>query len=798
LYNSKAYNGSTSDEAHAFANRALLNTKEGGLGYQVYTIPDGQKLVGTNFKLNPNATLGYSDGEYYYTPDNWYNEAFDKGNLRQEYNVTISGSSDKLNYYISAGYLEDSGIIPSSGFTRFSGLSKADYQVKDWFKVGANVGITHYNIEAPGSQTSWGSTGNLFYTANLIAPIYPMYVRNADGSIKVDHRGLTVYDFGGSSTNFTRPGFSPSNPLGSVALDTYNDYADVVLSKWYAIFTPIEGLTLTANLGANIINQRYNNLYNQFYGNAVSAEGMAAVEHDRDFDVNTQFLGNYIKTIEDVHNIDILVGYESYSRKMQQLGGSRQQLYDPYIGELSNGIQWPPTEMYSSTDRYATEGFLSRLQYDYDGKYFLSGSYRRDASSRFHKDNRWGNFGSAGAAWLISKENFLNEIHWIDMLKLKASYGIQGNDRILDRSGYDNFYPYTNQFKVANSNNEFSLVQNFTGNKDLTWETSYSFNTGIDFGLFNDRLNGTIEYFNRKTEDLLYYQPQPLSSGIDFKPLNVGTINNRGYEVDLNGVVFKNNDIEWSLYANATHVKNKILDLVDELKKNGGEKGSNYIYTVGGSLYTLYMVKAAGVDQETGKMLYYTDPDNGDMTTTDIYTDAKQSNLGETLPNLYGGFGTNVKAYGFDFSVQLAYQLGGKLYDGSYAEIMHSGQGSLAGHNWHKDILNSWTPENHSTTVPRLAASDDSYQVQSSRFVVSSDYLSLNNIVLGYTIPKKLLQKLNISSLRVYASGDNLALFTARQGLDPRTSIGLGSSTTSGNYRYSALRTISGGISITF
>jgi len=798
LYNSRAYNGASAADAYAFADKALLDPKQGGLGYLVYTVPDGEKLIGTNFKLNPKATLGYSDGDFYYTPDNWYNETFNKGNLRQSYDVTISGSNEKLNYYLSAGYLEDSGIIPSSGFTRFSGLTKADYQAKKWLKVGANVGITSYNIKAPTSQTTWGSSGNLFYITNQIAPIYPLYVRNPDGSIKVDSRGNTVYDFGGASTNFTRPFLSNSNPAGSLSLDDYNTLTDVVISKWYAILTPMEGLTLTANMGANVINQRYNYLYNQFYGNSVSSEGLAVVEHDRDFDIDQQYLADYTKKI-DKHNIDILAGYESYSRKMQQLGGNRQNLYNPFVGELSNGIQWPPSDMYSSTDYYATEGILSRLQYDYDGKYFLSGSYRRDASSRFHQDKRWGNFGSGSLAWLISKEDFLNTVDWIETLKLKASYGIQGNDRILDRSGYDNYYPYLDQYKITNDGTGgYSLVTSYIGNKDITWETSSSFNTGIDFELFKNRLNGTIEYFNRKTVDLLYYQPQPLTSGFEFKPFNVGSVSNGGIEIDLNGTVFKNNNIEWTMYANATHVKNKILDLIETSKKLGGIKGSNYIYKVGSSLYTLYMVKFAGVDQETGKALYYVDPDKGDMSTTDDFTKAKQADLGETLPYWYGGFGTDIKAYGFDLSVQLAYQTGGKLYDGSYAALMHSGMGSTAGTNWHKDILKSWTPENPSATIPRLAASDDSYQIQSSRFVTSSDFLSLNNVTFGYTFPKKWVEKAQMSSLRLYVTSDNVALLTARQGLDPRTSIGLGSSTTSGNFRYSALRSISGGISIKF
>ncbi|HNX89704.1 MAG TPA: SusC/RagA family TonB-linked outer membrane protein, partial [Paludibacteraceae bacterium] len=786
LYNSKANGGSTATDAYKYADANLY--AKSGLGYLVYDIPAGEKLIGTNFKLNPNAKLGYSDGDYYYTPDNWYNELFDKGNMRQEYNVSIAGSSDKINFYMSAGYLDDSGIVAGSGFNRYSGRAKVDYNAKKWLKVGANVAYTNYDMQAPGSQNSWGSSANLFYVSNMIAPIYPMYVRNADGSIKVDHRGITVYDFGGSSTNFTRAFMPLANPGITLQLDKYHAYTDVVNSKWSAIITPLEGLQLTANLGANATNQRSNSLSNQFYGGSVGSEGFVTVSHSRQIGINQQYLANYKKLFGNVHNLELLAGYESYALTMQNLSGANSKLYDPYIGELDNAIQTPP-QVSSNTDRYVTEGYLSRVQYDYDGKYFISASYRRDASSRFAPENRWGDFGSIGASWLMSKENFLIGSKWIDMLKFKASYGIQGNDNI------GNYYAYIDQFTVSNSNNNYSVSFLNKGNRDITWETSYAFNTGFDFELFNRRLTGTAEYFSRKTTDLLYYKPVPISLGYSSIPTNVGSILNNGVELDLNAVIFRNKDIEWTANVNATSYKNKITDLSPD-KRETGIKGSNYIYKIGGSLYNTYMRQYAGVDDATGKALYYLDPDNGDMTTTDVYADAKQSDLGSTLAKVYGGFGTQLNAYGFDFSILFSYQLGGKMYDGTYEALMHNGDGK--GTNWSMDILNAWTPENPTSDIPRLNSLDVSYQYQSSRFMVSSDYLSLNSLILGYTIPKAITSKWQIASLRLYVSGDNLGLLSARQGLDPRQVLGLGSSTTSGNYSYSQLKTLSGGITLNF
>ena len=800
LYNSRIYNGSTEAQAYAYAD-ATLYAGSGAAKYLVYTIPEGEKLIGTNFKLNPNATLGYYDGEYYYMPDDWYKETFGHGNLRQEYNVSISGSNDKLNYYLSAGHLSEKGIIPSSQFTRYSGMAKADYQAKSWFKVGANIAFTQYNMQAPTSQTNWGSSGNLFYNTNLIAPIYPMYVRGLDSKgqpyIMRDAQGNIMYDYG-NSTNFIRSFSVMSNPLGSLALDSYNTFMDAVISKWYAVFTPVEGLTITANLGANILNRRYSYLNNPFHGSAIGSNGEVMVEHNRDTEINQQYLASYTKTIADNHNFNLLAGYESYEWTMQQLGGRRQNLYSPWVGELNNGIQWPPSDMYSSTNKYVTEGFLSRLQYDYSGKYFASASYRRDASSRFHPDNRWGNFGSGGLAWLISKEDFFYALNdKINMLKLKISYGVQGNDNL----STSNYYNFADQFEIQNDGNDgFAIVPIAKGNKNITWETSYSWNGGFDFEILNSRLTGSLEYFHRTTKNLLYIKPLPVSSGFRSMPINALDMVNNGAEIDLTATIIKNRNIRWDVFANLTWFHNEIINIPVEANPTQEIITTTYILKKGSSIYNAYLHEFAGVDKETGKALYYIDPDKGDYKTTTEYNESKQANLGPTYAPWYGGFGTTLKAYGFDLGIQFSYQMGGRLFDGIYQELMHSGQSMMSGYNWHKDILQSWTPENPNSKIPRLASSDDTRQLTSSFFLTSSNYLNLNNATLGYTFPEKWLKKAEVSSLRLFISGDNLALFSARQGLDPRANIALGSPTSdfSSGTAYSLLRTISGGISITF
>ena len=799
MYNRYLYSGHTVAESYAYADNNLFNENNGGLGYQVYTVPDGQKLIGTNFKINPNAKLGYSDGEYYYQPDDWYNETF-HNSFRQEYNVSASGASDRFNYYAGVSYLNDGGIVYNSGYQRYTARLNAEYQIKDWIRFVTNMSYSYSDSDNV-SSGSWGSSGNAFYIANNIGPIYPLYVR------KVDEQGnpylykesdRQIYD--SNNTNFKRPNF-----VGNAIRDLYNDvkksYADVLVGKWGLILTPVKGLTLNANVGITSDNTRYNYLYSQF-GSSSGVDGAASVRHIRMFTVNQQYIANYKFDIAELNHIDLMAGYEQYTRKYQRVDGYNDHLFNPLVGELNNADGTDNKTAESYTNMYMTQGFLARAQYDYDGRIFASASFRRDASSKFAPGHRWGNFGSVGGAWLISKESWF-KASWVNMLKLKASYGVQGND------GLDGYYPWSDQYGHSYDGTNYSIAMTYKGNENLTWETSMSFNTGFDFELFNGKLNGTIEYFNRDTKDLLYSKNVPYSSGnpTGVMPVNVGSIRNRGFEVSLDGNIINTRNVNWNWNVNLSNYTNTILSLDDSVSEKG-IRGSNYIYKVGGSLYDAYMYKYAGVDKETGQALYWKHIDevkdeNGNVTTaasdetTAVFSDATRYELGSVLPKLYGGFGTSLNAYGVDFSIQCSFQLGGKYYDGNYQQLMWT-QAS-AGQAWHKDILNAWTPENTNTNIPRMDGDTQVAQSAVDRFFVSSNYLSINNVTLGYTFPAKWTQKIKIASLRLYVAGENLAVLAARKGLDPRNAFGLGSFTMAqGSSSYGAMRTITGGITLTF
>ena len=777
-------------KANAYANQAMLSSTY--LGYQVYSIPQGQQLIGMDGKLNPNATLGYSDGTYYYTPDNWSDEIFEN-NLRQEYNLSISGATEKMNYYMSAGYLDDKGIVPNSGFQRYSARLKADYQVKPWLKMGGNVSFTHYDSREQDTEGGT-SNANIFYASNIMGAIYPMYVRDAQGNIMVDNRGFLRYDYGkpGQDSNGSRNTIPNANPLASYMLDKMKYSGDVVSGKWSADIDIWNGIKAKVNIGVDVNNVRATEMVNPFYGQYSETSGVGGligVSSERTFSVNQQYLLTYNKTFNDVHNVDILAGHESYDYKYQYLYGQREKLYDPNVPELGNGIMNQSNNSYSRN--YATEGWLFRAQYDYDGRYFVSASFRRDASSCFHPDNRWGNFWSVGAGWLLSKEKFLENQSWIDMLKFKISYGLQGNDNLMFQGGlYRNYYPYQDQYTLANSNGDFSTSLYYKGNKEITWETSHSFNTGFDFAFWGGKLGGSVEYFSRKTTDMLYFKPVAASMGYSRFPENVGSMVNRGVELDLYSNIIENKNLSWNVNFNLTHFKNKVLELSPEL--NGQLIDGARIYREDESMYQLYLPKYVGVDSETGESLWaLVTPDENGNTVTKSYSVASENRFasGDILPKVYGGFGTSVTAYGFDLSVSFAYQLGGRILDYTYQGLMDV---AATGSALHKDMLKAWTPENKNTDVPRMNINDQYTNRLTDRFLTSSDYLSLQNITLGYTLPKSLTRKMQIDGVRVFFVADNVALLTARKGLDPRQGY------VAADNVYSPIRTISGGISLNF
>ena len=786
------------------ANQTLLGTgSDGGLGYDVYTYPQGQYLIGTNGKLNPNATLGkavkYGDTTYYLTPDNWMNETY-RNSVRQEYNVNVSAGNDRGSIFTSVGYLNNNGIIEGESMTRFTARIRADYQVKSWLKVGGNMSYAHYTWDnANSDEGSAGSVGNIFAFATHLAPIYPVYMRSVDDQgnvgIMIDEHGLKRYDYGGGlNAGLTRP-FSPnSNALQSVTLDAGNTVGNDFTGTGFAEVKFLKDFTFTINAGTHIDGYRGTSISNMWYGQFVPDGGTIQKSHGRTTELNFQQLLTYRKTIANKHNLDVLVGHENYNRTTESLSGYKKNLFSMKIREL-NGAVVDGQGAASSISEYNVEGYFARLQYNYKEKYFVSASYRRDASSRFNPEHRWGNFWSAGAGWLINKESWF-KAPWVDMLKLKASIGQQGNDNI-------GSYQYIDTYSISNNEGQVAVSFANKGNENISWETMTNINAGVDFELFDGRLNGTAEYFYGLRKDLLFWFTVPASLGYSGYYDNIGDMRNQGVEFSLDGSIIKTRNIEWRAYANVTSYTNKILYLPEERKtvEIEGYKGyasGNKFIGEGLPLRTFYMQKYAGLNKENGKPTWYKDEkdDEGNITgrtTTEKYSEATKYLTGDCTPKAYGGFGTSLHIGDFDLSASFTYSIGGLVYDSGYAAFM-TPPASSTGVNFHKDVLNAWSKDNPDSDIPRFQYGDTEITATSDYYLVDASYLNFQRAQIGYTFPTKLTNKIKISKIRLYVTCDNICYWSYRKGLDPRQSF----TGSTGEAYASPIRTLSGGLNITF
>ncbi len=796
VYNKKISDGLSAYDAHVYANRVLgsSDASSGGLGYMCYSVPDGQYLIGDNGRLNPYATLGnkvsYDGKDYTIMPDDWLKAAY-RNTLRQEYNINVNGGNDAAQMYASLGYLDEPGIAYGSGIERYTARLKATLQANEWLKIGGNVNYAHTITDQAGSSSAY----NIFYAVSRVAPIYPLYIRDGEGNIMTDQNG-NIYDYGdGTNAGLSRPGVEKqTNSLKDDQIQTNRSIGNSFQLTGFADITPtfVKGLKITLNGTVSDYEYRTTQTTQPFYGWSADSypDGYVSKYHYRSYAVNFQQLVNYAHSFGN-HNMTLLVGHENNKSVNEDLSASRTGM-SSYFGnqELSGAIK--DNSGTSSQSKYNTEGYFFRGMYDYDGIYFGQVSFRRDASSRFAPAHRWGNFYSFGGAWIMTKEKWMEETKdWLNMLKLKVSFGQQGNDGIGD-------YRYMDLYEIRNNNGEVAVTIASKGNPDITWETNTNVNVGAEFELFNSKLVGSIEYFYRKTTDMLCYVYFPKSYGYDGRYENVGNMVNKGVEVSLAYNAIRTKDINWSINVNATHYRNKIVSLNPEnrnavLDGHQGYVSSYSFYGEGLPIYTWRLPKYAGVADDGQSQWYVTDS-KGKTTTTKTYTEATYYACGDPTPDLYGGFGTSLKVKGFDLAVNFSYSIGGKVFDYGYQNLMGCPSSSSVGYNFHTDLLNAWSTDNKNSNIPRFQFGDTYAASASDRFLTNGSWLSLQNISLGYTLPQALTSRLGLTKVRVYATADNVYLWSKRKGLDPRTS----STGSPGTENYSFTRTISGGVTLQF
>ena len=775
-------------------------------GYNVYNVADYDVIDPLTGKLNANARQ--------IIPTNWDDEAFSNG-LRQEYNVGINGGNERTQYYMSFNYLDDQSYVKNSDFSRMTGRVRLDHQAFKWLKVGANLAYTHTKTD--GLSIASGMSSNLFAFTQYIAPIYPVYLYDRQGNLVLNEQGGKILDTGDyKDYGYSRLYNASRNPLIEIYNNTNERISDAFNARGYADVNLLKGLVFHADVAIDNFQSWTDKFSAPVTPDASAVNGYGTKTLSRTSVVNATQRLNYDLALGK-NTIGLMVGHETKSENSRGLAAYRSQFFLPennFSYSLTN--QADPA---SSSNGYHLESYLGRAEYSYDNRYSLSATFRRDGSSMFAPESRWGNFWSVGAAWNIAEEPIIKQVfgNTVNRLKLRASYGTQGNDYLLDADGYRIYGGYLDHYSVSNSgtsdNPQFSLVQSYRGNRDLTWEKSKTFDVGLEAALFNNRLSFDLDFFVKNTSDMIGWHTLPMSQGSPNSILtNEQAMRNTGVELTLNGVLVQRHNFTWSAQLNLTHYKNELTRMQEGRPAEGYQVG-NYWRKKGGSLYDWYMYKYAGVDPQTGEGLYYKDVEqpkldadgnqmtdaDGNVITETVQTtvtdvnDATRYQLGKSsLPKVYGGLSTTIQAFGFDLSVQTAFSLGGWTLDESYYSLM---TGTL-GNAMSTDLAKRWQKPGDVTDVPILK---DGYRMtggtMNDRFLIRSDYFSIRNITLGYTLPQRITSSVpGLTSVRIYAVGDNLFLGSKRKGLDPRQSL----SGQVDNSSYSALRTISFGVNVNF
>ena len=766
LRNSYMDNGQSAESAAQTASSILATTATGGLGINPYGTQYPQP-VGTDGKIVAGATPLWDDS---------WEDALSQDAHYTDISASISGGSERTKYYFSLGYLNDQGAYICSGFKRYNLRTNITTDLRKWLQVGLNVSATHSVQDYPKQDDT--AIGNIVLAARSIPSFYSVYERDlTTGEYLLDENGNRIYDYG----NYRKGSYNGYNFAQSMLYDKKEYKRDAASIRGYLQITPLEGLSYKMSLNID-----YNSRFAHFYDNPTYGKepltGGVEKENVRTTGLTYNNVINWNHTFNENHDVRLMAGQEYYEYNTSNFGGSR-------TGVITDGYYEPDvastlSSFYGNSDQYKLLSFFGSAEYSYQSKYFVSASVRTDGSSRFHPDHRWGTFWSFGGSWKISREKFLEEAanDWLTNLTLRASYGAQGNDNV----GY---YAYKALYEIGSSFGESTLHASRLETPELSWETNLNLNVGLDFGFWSNRLNGTIEFFQRASKDLLFARDLVPSGGFSSIDANIGKLKNYGWEFTINGTPVLTKDWTWKLSVNATTYKNEIVELPTDVMWQSTKK-----WVKGGSLYDFWLYEWAGVNPENGNpQWYYTDTDGSRKITEDYssLTSDDKVKVGSSLPKVSGGFQSDLTWRDLSLSMLFSYAIGGKLYNNDYKSMISVSGGN--GSTLSKDMLNRWTPENRYTDIPRLSYDQTSYFTSSSsRWLVNRSFLRLKTVTLSYNLPEKWLHYATIKQASIFLQGENLLTFCHQQGLDPEQPInGMVS------YRYPAMKTFSFGINVT-
>ncbi|WP_168796404.1 SusC/RagA family TonB-linked outer membrane protein [Flagellimonas onchidii] len=744
------------------------------LGYNPYNV---NNPIDANGNLVPGASLLWDT--------DWESELIRNNALRTNHNLSVSGGDERSTYLMSFDYLNEEGTSIGTDFERAAVSLNLESQVTDWLTVGLNTSFSRSksNLSNPNNVESI----NWIYN---VSSIYPIYARDADGNLHRDNEGNLIFDYGNGTVeanqivNSIRPGSALAgfSELGSINLGIDKRKRINYLGSAFAEVQIIDGLKFKTQFNY----QHY--LYDDFefdddlFGFASEAGGRIEQRRDITTTVNAIQSLNFAKDF-GTHHISTDLLTEAYTVEIDRLT-ARASGFLPNVTSLNGNTTPEITNGFVQEERL--NSYLGRFAYNYDKRYFAEFSARRDGSSRFSEETRWGNFFSMGASWIVSNERFLQNNKVLSFLKLRASYGELGNNRGIG------FFPYQAVFNSGwNNEGNSGVLLTEVADPRISWEKTASTNLGVDFSLFDGKISGTVDYYDRESVDLIYDKPLPTSTGVDEITTNVGAVRNYGLEVSLNTTNISTENFTWNTGINFSLDKNEITELTQDEFISGTK-----LFKVGNSLFDFYLQEWAGVDPTDGQGMWFMDILNDDGEVVDKVTTKDQSQAtrylkGSALPDVIGGFSTFFKYKQFDLNILANFSFGGELYNGNYGNLINTfnSPGSTA----HVDNLNRWQQPGDITNTPLLLASPHDHSFRSTRFLFTNNYVRLRSLTLGYNFDRQLLEKFGCSSLRLFIQADNLFTFQSLKGIDPEHGF-------SGvvNSRPRIPKIIAGGLTVTF
>ncbi len=739
---STAGKGQTDAEANTYA-LSQLNKKFNKHGYLFTTTGTGayQDVTISDYDNSGRA------GRYYDWEDAYFRTA-----VYQTYDLAVSGATPATNYYTSFSYTKDEGRLKVNSFDRLSGRVNLSQKVGKFFELGTNVNVARTSQSGYNDTRSTG-LNYFMQTRNLLWGLYwPTDYKTGD---------VWTARYGSYAQN----GIYYDKEWENESINTRLSASETVTLHL------LPGLDVRSIFSYDNTSVKDHIYYSANHFNGSATNG-TVTEMRTTYEKMVSSTTAAYNTVFGVHSVGALVGFEAEKNKTD------------FVRATGEGLPTSTLHTVSTAGTLSSAGYdwgnamvsvLSKLDYNYDQRYFASASFRRDGSSRLSPDTRWGNFCSIAGAWRLSEESFLKNNPLISDLRVRASYGVNGT---LPSSnyGYINLMTYTSKY-MGNPGGSITTL----ANSNLSWETSYTSNIGVEFGLFKQRLRATLEYFNRDSKDLLQDVPISTVTGFASTLQNIGEINNKGVEVEIAGDIVRSGGWQWSASVNASFIKSKVTKLYNGADiiwydPTGGDSRAQYIYREGQSTLAFYGYEWAGVDKTNGKSVYYVnDPDNsktGDFEyngrgASYDYTKANYKIIGSAIPKVSGGFSTNVAYKGIDLGLNFVYKIGGKLYDGAYKDVADDG------YYWERIrsksyYENMWTPTNTDGTQPALSGLDLTDAMQySSRQMHDASFLRLKTLSLGYNLPKTWITKVMISNARVFFNASNLLTFSKYKEADP-------------------------------